>query len=550
MARARPAAALMLGVALALAAYLARLDSLNIPSIGDEPLYLQITRVTANSGYWLPLRSEAGINDTKPPLLFWQGIVATGGGRHWNLWRLRLPIVLYSLLTALAAGVLAARLSGRASRGVLAGLIFLGAFSTFQQGRPVLTNAPETFFLFLPLVFLLQAGRWSWGLALTAGLLAGIAALYKSFFLIVPLTLALALILWSRRESAPEFFRREVPRLAVAALLGLGIFGLWFLLDPRPGLILRSFVLGENAGKFRLSGYPAGLFGGTYPLTRIWLGDFLNLGFYAFVLAGLVWVALRYWRRPPEAEGLSREEKDLWRYVLAFLLVYSLPSQRQENYILPTVAALAVLLALRWERIPPIWHRLTLAAAGLGLVLAFWAMIGIGRTVPDAGYSAGDYLLVGSLLALAVFGLTSIERTRALTPAVVCGMLVTIGVALTPFDQPFRPVAGGPGLAPLAGRTVFVPSNFAAREERFRFLLPGVEIQPYNSREPGRGEELFRQGKTVARILPPGAPPDTGATAFGEKYEIRTRRPNAEIRRIIFGGEWNLLAGKLVIEQR
>lgn len=550
MVRSRLPSGLILGVVFALGAYLARLDSLNIPSIGDEPLYLQITRVTADSGHWLPLRDASGINDVKPPLLFWQGIAATAWGRHWSLWRLRLPSVLYSLLTALAAGMLAARLSGRPARGLLAGLIYLGAFSTFQQGRPVLTNAPETFFLFLPLVLLLLGRRWNWGTAIGAGLLAGVAALYKSFFLVVPLTAALALILWARRESRGDFIRRAAPRLAATALLGLAVFSLWFLLDPDPGAVLHSFVVGENVSKLDLNRYLAGLFGGTYPLARIWLGDFLNLGLYAFVLAGLVWVTVRNWRRPAGQGGLTGEEKDLWRYVLAFLVIYSIPSQRQENYILPTVAALAVLLALGWERIPALWHRLTLAAAGLGLVLSLWTMIGIRRALPDAGYPVSAYLAVASLLVLVAYAFTSLDRTRALTPAVVCGMLFTIGVALTPFDRPFSPVAGGPGLRALDGRSVFVPSSFTAREERFRFLLPRSRILPYDSREPGMGEALLRRGEVVALMLPPDAALEPSGTVYAGKYAIRTRRPNSEIRRIIFGGEWNLLVARLVVMQQ
>ena len=47
--------------------------------------------------------------------------------------------------------------------------------------------------------------------------------------------------------------------------------------------------------------------------------------------------------------GMSLEEKGLWILVLSFLIVYSVPSQRQENYLLPSVPALAVLIAMRWR---------------------------------------------------------------------------------------------------------------------------------------------------------------------------------------------------------
>src|SRR5512136_3383375 len=105
--------AFALAAAVAVGAYVYGLDSINAPTIGDEPLYIQITRVTAASGRWLPLLSESGITDTKPPFLFWQGIVSTGWGAAWDLWHLRLPVVATSLLTAGLAAWLAARIAGR-----------------------------------------------------------------------------------------------------------------------------------------------------------------------------------------------------------------------------------------------------------------------------------------------------------------------------------------------------------------------------------------------------------------------------------------------------
>ena len=57
--------------------------------------------MTAASGHWLPLQSEMPeMRNTKPPLLFWQGIASTDWGRNWTLWNLRWPSVVYTLLTA------------------------------------------------------------------------------------------------------------------------------------------------------------------------------------------------------------------------------------------------------------------------------------------------------------------------------------------------------------------------------------------------------------------------------------------------------------------
>jgi putative flippase GtrA len=90
-------------------AYLNGLDSRFAPKNGDEYVYAHITRLTASTGHWLPLASELdGMRNTKPPLLFWQGLASTHEASQWSLWRLRWPSVLYTLLTSLAIAVAAA----------------------------------------------------------------------------------------------------------------------------------------------------------------------------------------------------------------------------------------------------------------------------------------------------------------------------------------------------------------------------------------------------------------------------------------------------------
>src|SRR5258707_15557445 len=77
------------------------LKTQHTPRNGDEFPYAHITRLTASSGHLLPLQSGfEDMRNTKPPLLFWQGIASTGWGRNWTLWHLRYPSVIYTLLTA------------------------------------------------------------------------------------------------------------------------------------------------------------------------------------------------------------------------------------------------------------------------------------------------------------------------------------------------------------------------------------------------------------------------------------------------------------------
>jgi 4-amino-4-deoxy-L-arabinose transferase-like glycosyltransferase len=68
----------LLTLVLAVFSYLYGLDSRFAPKNGDEYPYMHIVRMTADAGHWLPLQSQMdGIKNTKPPLIFWQGIAST-----------------------------------------------------------------------------------------------------------------------------------------------------------------------------------------------------------------------------------------------------------------------------------------------------------------------------------------------------------------------------------------------------------------------------------------------------------------------------------------
>ncbi len=541
------------GLLIAAAAYLYDLDSIHIPKIGDEVRYVQITRLTAASGALLPLRAEGGIDNTKPPLLFWQGIASTAWGRHWGLWRLRFPIVVYTGLVALLVGWLAARLSADPRTGALAALIYLGSFSTFQHGRPFLTNAPETFFLFAPLVLLLL-GEFTWATVVLAGVSLGLASLYKSFLLVVPIGAACAAILWQRhRWRLGTMLRADGVKLVTMGGIGVAIFSLWFLVDPHPERVLAQYVLGENLGKFSGGGYLPGLISGTYPLWRIWLGDFLNMGVYALPLLGLLWVSFRPARRDPrpaEEGRLAPAERELWLYVLAFLIVYSVPRQRQENYLLPTVAALSVLLALRWQQLPMVLVRgaLVLVIIGQGLLLRI--MLGIPKAIPAVGYASWKVVTAASLLGAALVALTRAGRTRLFLPVAAVGALLTLGIGLSPFNRPFDPAVGGPGLGALAGRTIWFPSTFNRRYERYRFLLPGSEIASYNGRQPSEGMRALAEGKLTAIAYELGEPLPEGHRIYGELLDLRTRLPAADIRAIVLESRFDKLFYRLVVLER
>jgi 4-amino-4-deoxy-L-arabinose transferase-like glycosyltransferase len=124
-------------LALAAFVYLDNTGSEHAATNPDELLYLQIARLTAETGHWLPLQAtEVKHRNTKPPGLFWQGIATTGWGSQWELWRLRLPNALFSVLTAAMAFFVARKLGGSFSAGTVAALSSSESIATGASFSP------------------------------------------------------------------------------------------------------------------------------------------------------------------------------------------------------------------------------------------------------------------------------------------------------------------------------------------------------------------------------------------------------------------------------
>jgi hypothetical protein len=230
------------------------------PSNGDEMVYAHIARETAATGHWLPLASElVDTRNTKPPLLFWQAMVAGQWGAHWTLATLRAPSVIYSLLVA-AAVAWSVRLITRQWRDALmAACLYLCFFSTFRYGRVYLTSAAETFWFSLPLFALLwhslrrdaSPQAIGWWHHVVMGLALGLGLAYKSYALIAPAAAAWWLAqVWREPSWRWPTVLRITAQVGLSAALAVGVFALWLVLDPDPASVWREFIVGENAGKF------------------------------------------------------------------------------------------------------------------------------------------------------------------------------------------------------------------------------------------------------------------------------------------------------------
>jgi 4-amino-4-deoxy-L-arabinose transferase-like glycosyltransferase len=521
---------------LAVATYFYGLDGDHIPKNGDEYPYEHITRLTAASGHWLPLQSQLdGMRNTKPPLLFWQGIASTDGGRQWTQWDLRYPSVIYTLLTAAMVLLLARRLSGSLATGLIGASAYLAFFSTYHYGRPFLTNPPEVFWFFLPFFVLLywQPGSFAsrFAVPLALGVALGLGFLYKSFALALPVTLGLsAWYLHHGGYRLGAFIRRDALKVAVAVAAGLALFSLWFVLDPDPAAVWREFVVGENAGKFGSGdSYIGKLLWGNSSIWSLALDFFLNSGLLLFPLVGLVVVTFRRRRELGEGEQL------LWLWFLALFISFSLPSQRSARYLLSAMPAIAVLCALNWQAIARGFFvaSLALALAVLGAVAAIAL-----RLQTEAGgeplFGGGFWLLLGTCGVVAIACALVPRWTRPGFNAAALLVLLVLAAFMAPLDGP-RGRFGAAAEAAVQGRAVWVPCDYRANDERYRFVLPGADIHGYRVGGSLSPAQVAQRVPLIVLQSPLGASECAGCRILGERLDLRGRNTPEEIDDMLRG---------------
>ena len=501
---------------LAVAVYFFGLGGQYVPTNGDELVYAHIARVTAATGHWLPLASELNnMRNTKPPLLFWQAMVASDWGRNWQLFALRLPSVIYTQLITAAIAFTVRGITQSTRKGLMAACIYLAFFCTFRYGRPYLTSAPETFWLFLPVLLLLWLKNQvlSKNLSITAkfeennpltprlynnvaifsiafwiltGLTFGLGAAYKSFALIAPAAAALwcAILLSSARLNWRLVFQTSLG-MFVSVLIGVGFFALWFVLDPDPAAVWREFVVGENAGKMvdKLGWWHEAIYGGGSSLWAMSLAYVENAGLLAFVVLGLAVAGVAAWlrqRRLGQPITLPPHTLILLTWLVVWLVVFSIPSQRSARYVIPAMPALAMLTALYWECIARGWF-----LASLGLIAIVLLVLGrIAWVAHDLGIASGleMTLALAAVAAVSVTLLCGMAKpgwTRACTVAASLLVFASFNLVVNPLDGP-----SGRYDAAVQKRfnhaLLAIPSNFNAQFERFEFLLPGNKIKGYH----------------------------------------------------------------------
>ena len=491
--------------------YLFGLGGAYAPTNGDEMVYIHIARMTAESGHWLPLQSEIiDTRNTKPPLLFWQAMVAGNWGQSWSLFTLRLPSVFYTFATTALLAFFAHRMSGKLRTACIAAALYLLFFSTFRYGRAYLTSAPETFWLALPMWWVLwlrlrNAGEDSrgmdWRVFTLVGIAMGLGSAYKSFALVAP---AAAAIWCAWLASAPRFnwplVIRATVGLAWSTALALGIFALWFVLDPDPASVWQEFVVAENAGKMSNNkGYWHAALFGAYPMWTQLLAYPFNAGLLIFTVLGMGWLALGMAFKRVTYAQLSPAARVLLAWLVVWLVVFTIPSQRSERYLIPAMPAIAIAMALAWDRLHKSWFWITLAVLVPALVMlarVAWVMgdlqIATDLQVTMTLIAVG----IGFVGAAAGFFKGSWSKPAALT--VVLAVYASFGLMVQPLGSDTAGYAAAVK-EQIKGKRLAVPNGFTGQFERFHFVLPGARITPYDAE--GRNTGAFKPDMPPAERL-------------------------------------------------
>ena len=523
--------------------YLYGLDSRFAPKNGDEYPYMHIVRMTAESGQWLPLQSEMdGIKNTKPPLIFWQGIASTHWASEWSLANLRWPSVLYTALTAFFLFLAVRRFSGKTQTGILAALVWLSFFATYRYGRPFLADPPEVFWVSLPFMAILYWGKSAFEsklfFPLMAGVCFGLALFAKSFAYIVPATFALGLYYWRWRQwSIPHVLIRDLYKLILIAVLALGVFALWFAMDPYPVAVWNEFVLGENAGKFaaRQSSYLMDLLRGGDSIWLLILTTIANAGLFSFVLISSV---MQCWRA---RRFLNLEEVLLLLLIAAFFIVFSLPSQRSGRYLLPVMPAFAALIALYWDKLPLWGFRIALLLQLLVLSLLLWIGINLqfSQFMSDAGawtYSYCHWILMAAGILLVLLGLLNRRFTKTISLAACFLVYCGLTSSLAPLEGRLGRYSAET-IAQLQGGDVWIPCDYRAKDEEYRLLLPGAKLHGYLAKDASDVATLTSVYPLVAVHTSLGAQPALcdSCQIVGQRMEMRARHSNEEIQEMLMG---------------
>lgn len=196
------------------------------------------------------------------------------------------------------------------------------------------------------------------------------------------------------------------------------------------------------------------------------------------------------------------------------------------------------------------WFRL-FAVPGIVLSLMFVVFM---RNVsheglPGAGYETWQ-LAVPVVTLVSWVGVSMFPRRgRVLFHGLVFASFLSIACSVAPFEgdlERFEPARA----RRLRGRTVYVPTEFISRHEKHRFLLPATDIRGYDPFDVNRLGNLLESGEIVVIPRPLSVEPQGPFRVLARRFDLSSRHTWEEMRRIVLGGELDLLVRQELVVRR
>ncbi|CAO5678311.1 MAG: hypothetical protein HEEMFOPI_00330 [Holosporales bacterium] len=518
--------------------YFCDIDGMYIPHNGDEAVYAHITKITAKTGSLLPLESEMqDMRNTKPPLLFWQGIFSTKWTGSWTLENLRYPNVIYTFLTAVLCFLLTFKISSSYEKAWQSFFIYLAFFSSYRFGRPFLTNAPENFWVMLSFFILLfpekLMHRRGYYIFLTLSL--GISLLYKSFAILFPFIFCLSfLLLYERKLNFSVFIKKDLISILFVVFGSLFIFSTWFIFDPDPQSIWNEFVLYENVGKIEntFQGYIKKLAFGSSSIWILLLGYIINAGIMGSPVIGLFVYSFK------NARNITVFEKKLWIFLIVYILFFAIPHQRSSRYLISMMPMIAILLALNMKNIKDIWYKISHIINGILLSIMLYLSVCIDNHF-GLFYSKYIYFFYGFVLfSNVVFVKKTFKEYTSFSILLIYGCLAGF---LHPFNAS---IFNGETKNILKNKVIAVPSHFRSHEEYYQFLLPYSRIIAYDPDLKLPNPTLYQKyDYKVQRD-------EIKNISIDYKVSLKSRQSFNDVKKILKGDILNTLIEKQFILQK
>ena len=210
---------------------------------------------------------------------------------------------------------------------------------------------------------------------------------------------------------------------------------------------------------------------------------------------------------------------------------------------------LAVLCALNWHRINR--KAFIISLLMMGGVLTLFAFLSVHLQQEMVGtnlYGLTYWLLLAVTAALILIALFVPKFTAGIVNVTALLVLLCFAAFLRPFDGAFGNYSADVQHY-VKGKDVWVPCNFRAKEEGYRFILPGAQIHGYHEDLSLSAAQLAAKYSLITVQMPLQDEGCTNCKILGQRLDIRGRQSDSEIKQMLKGEIFqNLFVKELLVE--